>query len=223
MSNWIGQTGPWLAGFSAWNLIQLKSRSCWAWFFSGTWGCGGAGPGFEITWFLTEFSCLQIQDRGPFFVPDIRWESRLSLRGCPQFFAMWLPFPKAVHKMTFWFFSCARRTLFSLTFPSIPVSYKSLIWWDVTTGVIPYDHFPCIITRILTCSAVFNSLRTHGLQLSRLLCPWNFPGKNTGVGCHFLLQGFVPTRPRDWTSVSCFPCIGRQICSHWVTWEAPAS
>ena len=23
----------------------------------------------------------------------------------------------------------------------------------------------------------------------RLLCPWNFPGKNTGVGCHFLLQG----------------------------------
>ena len=29
----------------------------------------------------------------------------------------------------------------------------------------------------------------HGLQLSRLLCPWDFPGKNTGVGSHFLLQG----------------------------------
>ena len=28
----------------------------------------------------------------------------------------------------------------------------------------------------------------------RLLCPWNFPGKNTGVGGHFLLQGNVPTR-----------------------------
>ena len=25
--------------------------------------------------------------------------------------------------------------------------------------------------------------------LARLLCPWNFPGKNTGVACHFLLQG----------------------------------
>ena len=25
------------------------------------------------------------------------------------------------------------------------------------------------------------------------LCPWGFPGKNTGVGCHFLLQGIVPT------------------------------
>ena len=23
----------------------------------------------------------------------------------------------------------------------------------------------------------------------RLLCPWDFPGKNTGVGCHFLLHG----------------------------------
>ena len=26
----------------------------------------------------------------------------------------------------------------------------------------------------------------------RLLCPWDFPGKNTGVGCHFLLQGSLP-------------------------------
>ena len=28
----------------------------------------------------------------------------------------------------------------------------------------------------------------HRLQPSRLLCPWDFPGKNAGVGCHFLLQ-----------------------------------
>ena len=27
---------------------------------------------------------------------------------------------------------------------------------------------------------------------TRLLCPWNFPGKNTGVGRHFLLQGVLP-------------------------------
>ena len=26
------------------------------------------------------------------------------------------------------------------------------------------------------------------------LSPWNFPGKNTGVGCHFLLQGIFPTQ-----------------------------
>ena len=26
------------------------------------------------------------------------------------------------------------------------------------------------------------------------LCPWDFPGKNTGVGCHFLLHGIFPTQ-----------------------------
>ena len=33
-----------------------------------------------------------------------------------------------------------------------------------------------------------HSLWPHGLQPTRLLCPWDFPGKSTGVGCHCLLQ-----------------------------------
>ena len=33
-----------------------------------------------------------------------------------------------------------------------------------------------------------NSLWLNGLQFTRLLCPWNSPGKNTGVGSHPLLQ-----------------------------------
>ena len=40
----------------------------------------------------------------------------------------------------------------------------------------------------VSCSVVYDSLRPHGLQPTRLLCPWDFPGKNTGVGCHFLLH-----------------------------------
>ena len=32
------------------------------------------------------------------------------------------------------------------------------------------------------------TLRPHRWQPTRLLCPWDSPGKNTGVGCHFLLQ-----------------------------------
>ena len=39
-----------------------------------------------------------------------------------------------------------------------------------------------------------NSLQSHWLKLTRLLCSWNSPGKNTGVGCHFLLQGIFPTQ-----------------------------
>ena len=31
-------------------------------------------------------------------------------------------------------------------------------------------------------------------MVNRLLCQWNFPGKNTGVGCHFLLQGIFSTQ-----------------------------
>ena len=34
--------------------------------------------------------------------------------------------------------------------------------------------------------------RPHGLKSARLLSPWEFPGKNIGVGCHFLLQGIFP-------------------------------
>ena len=33
-----------------------------------------------------------------------------------------------------------------------------------------------------------NSVQPHRRQPTRLPCPWDFPGKNTGVGCHFLLQ-----------------------------------
>ena len=44
---------------------------------------------------------------------------------------------------------------------------------------------------------------------ARLLCPWNFPGKNTGTDCHFLLQGIFPTQgltpPTDrWILYHCF-------------------
>ena len=42
---------------------------------------------------------------------------------------------------------------------------------------------------------------------ARLLCPWDFPGKNIGMGCHFLLQGSF--QPRDWTQGSTLHC--RQI------------
>ena len=39
-----------------------------------------------------------------------------------------------------------------------------------------------------------DSLLPHGLQPTRLFCPWDFPGKRTGVGCHFLLQMIFPTQ-----------------------------
>ena len=46
-----------------------------------------------------------------------------------------------------------------------------------------------------------NSLRPHGLKHTSLLCPYDSPGKNTGVGSHSLLQGIFPTG--DQTHISC--------------------
>ena len=43
-------------------------------------------------------------------------------------------------------------------------------------------------------AVVSDSLRPRGLQPARLLCPWDSPGKNTGVDCHFLIQGIFLTQ-----------------------------
>ena len=47
---------------------------------------------------------------------------------------------------------------------------------------------------VLVASVVSNSFPPCELQPARLLCPWDSPGKNTGVGCHSLLQGIFPTQ-----------------------------
>ena len=58
-------------------------------------------------------------------------------------------------------------------------------------------------------SVMFNSLLPHGLWPSRLLSPWNSPGKNTGVRCHSLLQGIFPTQGWNLGLLHC-----RQILYH---------
>ena len=42
------------------------------------------------------------------------------------------------------------------------------------------------------CLVVSDSVQPPGLKPTRLLCPWDSPGKSTGVGCHALLQGIFP-------------------------------
>ena len=57
------------------------------------------------------------------------------------------------------------------------------------------------------CSCSVTKSWPRGLKPTRLLCSWNFPGKNTGVGCHFLLQRIFPTQGSNpyllyWQAVS---------------------
>ena len=76
------------------------------------------------------------------------------------------------------------------------------------------------------CSVMSNSTRPHGLQPSRLLHPWNFPGKNTGKGCA-ISSSKRSSQPTDWTCIKrCIRmspalAVGFFIAS--ATWEAPQS
>ena len=62
-----------------------------------------------------------------------------------------------------------------------PWNSKMLVAWSKS-----YDK-----PRMCAClvaSVVSDSLQPYGPRPARLLCPWDSPGKNTGVGCHFLLH-----------------------------------
>ena len=48
-----------------------------------------------------------------------------------------------------------------------------------------------------------DSLRPYGLYFTRLLCPWNFPGKNMKVGLHFLVQEMFSTQGLDLRLLHC--------------------
>ena len=68
---------------------------------------------------------------------------------------------------------------------------------------------PTLKMKVLVESVISDYLPPHGPYPLRLLCPWTSPGKNTGVGSHFLLQGICPTRGLNLGLLHC-----RQIVYH---------
>ena len=86
----------------------------------------------------------------------------------------------------------------------------------------PKTHiWPKMFTFQFLDSVVFISFTLYGGELCltlcnpthrslpRLLCPWNFPDKNTEVGCHFLLQGVFPIQGSNLGILHCrrFPAL----------------
>ena len=68
-------------------------------------------------------------------------------------------------------------------------------------------------------SVMYDALQPHRLQPTRLLCPWDSPGKNIQWVAMTSSRG--SSQPRDQTCISCVSCIGTRILYHWATWEAP--
>ena len=89
---------------------------------------------------------------------------------------------------------------------------KKVLMQDNELGGFGHKYVTCCCLAAKLCLTL---LWPHGLYPARLLCPWDFPGKNIGVGCHFLLQGIFPTQGSN-------PCLlhRRWALYHWATWGA---
>ena len=68
-------------------------------------------------------------------------------------------------------------------------------------------HSLCVYSVTQSCPALCN-------PMDRLFCPWGFLGKNTGLGCHFVLQGIFPTQGLN-------PCFLHLL--HWQADSLPLS
>ena len=94
---------------------------------------------------------------------------------------------------------CIYLLFFQILFP-----YKSL--QSIEKSSLCYTIGPCVCVCVcvyVSHSVMFDSLRHCGLQPARLLCPWEYPGKNTGRGFHFLLQGILPTQGSNLSLLHC--------------------
>ena len=86
--------------------------------------------------------------------------------------------------------------------------------------ILPRLWLVCVLTTLagLVASGVSDSWWPHRLQPARLLCPWDSPGKNTGVGCRASSRG--SSWPRDWTQVSYVSCMAGGFFTTSAPWEA---
>ena len=81
----------------------------------------------------------------------------------------------------------------------------------------------CVCVCVCVClvtSVMLDSLRPHGLQPTRFLCSWDSPGKNSGVGCHALLQKSFLTQGSNWHLLH-LPALAGWFFTTSSTWEAP--
>ena len=96
----------------------------------------------------------------------------------------------------------------NLYLPGSNISLAFLFLFKMSTLSPNFEFVNYLLYISVSCSL--------GLQLARLLCLWDSPGKNTGVGCHFLLQGIFLAQESNsgffWTTkIGSKPC-KLQIC-----------
>ena len=145
-------------------------------------------PGFPVPHHLPEFAQVHVQWIGD-AIPNIS-SSVALFSSCPQSFPASGSFPVS----------------------QLVLSGGQSIRASASASVLPKN----------CCCGVAKSYPTlcypmDCIQPTRLLCPWDFLSKNTGMDCHFLLQGIFLTKGLNLSLLHC-----RQMLYHWATWEAPS-
>ena len=81
----------------------------------------------------------------------------------------------------------------------IPIGSQRMLYFsflnNITCSHLRKYYRQCVCVCMLSCSVISDSLQPHGMYPTRLLCPWDFSGKNTQVGSHSLLQCIFLTHP----------------------------
>ena len=126
-----------------------------------------------------------------------------------------------------------RRCGFNPWFWKIPWSRK----WQPTPVFLPGEshgqrrlvgHSPWVAksqtrlsdwTELKLLQSCLTLLRHYGLHPTSLLCPWDSPGKNTGVGCCFILQGIFPNRGSN-LCLFMSPSLAGEFFTCSTSWEA---
>ena len=88
-------------------------------------------------------------------------------------------------------------------YSTIRGDFTECLQW-VESSFTDDQHEPEHGQGVHACSVASSPWWPYGLSPARFLCPWNFLGKSTGVGCHFLCEGSI--QPSDQTQFFCLAC-----------------
>ena len=146
----------------------------------------------DLAWFLSTSTAISLQAPGLGTLPLNRslWaQNCLPISPSASYGAVC--FPRA---------PCLCALLYAYCGPQVPSSGSGMDPTPASTGrarapstssvALSVEFCCCYCLAAKLCPTV---LQPHGLQPVRFLCPWDFPRKNTEVGCHFLLQGIFST------------------------------
>ena len=187
----------WMASLTRWTWVWVNSGNCW-------W-----------TWRPGVLQSMGLQRVGPDWATELNWTEHMEeSHDCPaepmkgeidlilEVYSKGHLVNTAKIKSATLSFSTTKVMFFPpsdwLT-PCLTLSWFHtwdrnrvfMYWTSSGTDITSYSSsLVCVPSR----SIMSDSLWPHGLQLTRLLCPWDSPGKNAGVGCHALLQEIFLTQ-----------------------------